>query len=126
MKSRRRLSRRWFPKSLTGSFRVGILSLGLMALAISTLRAGPSAGEDYKVLAAKIDQLLARGWSAAGVERAAEASAAEFLRRVYLDIAGRVPEVSEPRAFFADTSPGQREPGVERLLGGAGCGTHLH
>lgn len=39
-----------------------------------------------------------------------------YLRRVTIDIAGRVPTVAEVQAFLADPSPTKRETAVERLL----------
>ena len=41
---------------------------------------------------------------------------AEYLRRVYLDVAGRLPSAEEARAFLADTGDGKRERLVETLL----------
>src|SRR5947209_6882320 len=74
------------------------------------------AGRDVAELAKKIDQLLARGWADAGIQPAALADDAEFLRRVYLDVAGRVPSVSEAQAFLKDTRPDRRARLVDQLL----------
>ena len=41
---------------------------------------------------------------------------AEFMRRLYLDLAGTIPPVSEVRAFLADTSPDKRRKLIDRLL----------
>ncbi len=71
---------------------------------------------DAQALAARIDQLLEARWAAAGVRPAAPASDAEFLRRVWLDLAGTVPPVSEVRAFLDDRSPDKRQRLVQRLL----------
>jgi hypothetical protein len=43
---------------------------------------------------------------------------AEFLRRVYLDVAGRIPRVAEVHEFLADNSPDKRLRVVEQLLEG--------
>jgi hypothetical protein len=67
-------------------------------------------------LAKHIDAVLAKGWVTAGIEPAPRAGDAEFLRRVYLDLAGRIPSVSEARAFLSDTRPDRRERLVEQLL----------
>lgn len=40
----------------------------------------------------------------------------EFLRRVTLDLTGRIPSASEARAFLADSSPGKRAARIDRLL----------
>jgi hypothetical protein len=72
---------------------------------------------DHK-LAERIDARIRAGWKAAGVRPAAPADDAEFLRRVYLDIAGKIPPVSEARRFLDDRSPDKRERLIERLLDG--------
>jgi hypothetical protein len=66
----------------------------------------------------RIDQLVAAG---SGGEMAGPATDAEFLRRVYLDVAGRIPSAQETRAFLADsdTEKGDSEKRaklIDRLL----------
>lgn len=70
---------------------------------------------DHLALAALIDQRLADKWGKE-VQPAPTASDAEFLRRVYLDLIGRIPRVAEVRAFLSDPSPRKRELVVEDLL----------
>jgi len=41
---------------------------------------------------------------------------ATFLRRIYLDIAGRIPTIEEAEAFHADEYPNKREKLIEQLL----------
>ena len=76
-------------------------------------------------LTAKIDHHLANGWRAAKVQPAAPASDAEFLRRVYLDLAGRVPSVAEARRFLADRRPDRRTRLIDELLDGPRYGMHF-
>ncbi len=65
----------------------------------------------------EIDRLiLAR---AGGQKPGALTDDAEFLRRVTLDLAGRIPTREETRAFLQDTSPSKRAGLVDRLLNGA-------
>lgn len=66
--------------------------------------------------AALVDQIFARTWAAAGVQPAEPASDVEFVRRLYLDLAGRIPSVSEVRAFHADAAESRRKNLVEHLL----------
>src|SRR5207248_1889 len=49
---------------------------------------------------------------------------AEFMRRIYLDLAGRIPSVAEAREFLADRSPEKRRQLIERLLNGPDYVTH--
>ncbi|MBA3976171.1 MAG: hypothetical protein C0504_18345 [Candidatus Solibacter sp.] len=51
-----------------------------------------------------------------GVASAALASDETFLRRVMLDLTGRIPTVKEIREFAADTSAGKRSGLIDRLL----------
>src|SRR5436190_16874272 len=44
------------------------------------------------------------------------ASDEEFLRRIYLDLTGRIPDPGEIRAFLADTSATRRDTVIDRLL----------
>ena len=52
-------------------------------------------------------------------------SDAEFMRRVYLDLTGRIPSVSEVQEFLEDQSPDRREKLVDRLLAHRDHATHL-
>jgi hypothetical protein len=85
----------------------------------------PPPGADVSALAALVDRRLAAGWAEAGVAPAAPAGDAEFLRRVSLDIAGRIPAVAEARAFLDDPASGKRQALVERLLAGPGYVNHF-
>lgn len=51
-----------------------------------------------------------------GVPPSARTDDATFLRRVTLDIAGRLPTASESRAFLDDTNPGKRDTLIDSLL----------
>ena len=77
------------------------------------------------VLARKVDAKLSATWERAHIRPAASADDAEFLRRVTLDLTGRIPTVSEVRAFLADASADKRPKLVERLLARPGYGLQL-
>ena len=51
-----------------------------------------------------------------GVPHARPASDIEFLRRVTLDLTGRIPVRTEVRAFLADDDPNKRDKLIDRLL----------
>jgi len=65
---------------------------------------------------AVIDQHLRQAWKAAGIMPAAECDDATFARRVYLDLAGRIPSVAEQRAFEADERADKHERLIDLLL----------
>lgn len=67
-------------------------------------------------VAARIDALISQRWETDKIVPAATSDDAEFCRRVYLDICGRIPPASEVRDFLADQSPDKRSRLVERLL----------
>ena len=60
--------------------------------------------------------MLAARWAEAKVRPAAVADDGEFLRRVSLDLIGKIPTAAEARDFLDDPSPGKRLALVERLL----------
>ena len=75
---------------------------------------------DSAVAAREIDAILARHWRAKGIAANPPASDEVFLRRVYLDLAGRIPTVREAEAFYAATDPAKRDRLIDALLGGEG------
>jgi Protein of unknown function (DUF1549)/Protein of unknown function (DUF1553) len=74
------------------------------------------ATRDARALALKIDGMLASKWVEAKVEPVGPADDAEYLRRVCLDLVGKIPTASEARDFLDDKSPDKRVQLVERLL----------
>ena len=75
--------------------------------------------------AAQIDELFRKHWEAVEVQPAEVAGDEEFVRRVYLDLAGRIPSVSEVRQFLGDESPDRRERLVQSLLDGPAFVRHF-
>ena len=72
--------------------------------------------KDARALTARVDAVLAAHWAKAKVRPAALADDGEFLRRVSLDLIGKIPTAAEARDFLDDPSPDQRRALVERLL----------
>ncbi len=71
-----------------------------------------TAAELAALIDAHIDQALGRN----GVVPAAPADDAEFLRRLTLDLNGRIPAVADVRGFLADDDPRKRRRAIERCL----------
>jgi hypothetical protein len=80
----------------------------------------PRAGDEARALAAVIDRILAARWAEAKVNPAPQADDAEFLRRVALDLTGRIPTTAEARDFLDDPRPDKRAILVDRLLDSPG------
>lgn len=74
---------------------------------------------------ARINATLEAVWKEHNVTPAESASDAELLRRVYLDLVGRTPGVSEVRAYLTDRSPDRYAKLVDRLLASRDHVTHL-
>lgn len=74
---------------------------------------------------ATINHFITSHWNEAGVTPAAPADDATFVRRVYLDLAGRIPTVQERDRFLASTESGKRPQLVDQLLASEDYAVHL-
>jgi hypothetical protein len=63
-----------------------------------------------------IDELTLAKWKKLGLRPSPLADDATFLRRLTLDLCGRLPTTAETRAFLADTSADKRAKLIDRLL----------
>ncbi|MCG6154344.1 DUF1549 domain-containing protein [Rubinisphaera margarita] len=63
-----------------------------------------------------INTQVASGWEDWGFSPAPSADDFEWVRRVYLDLAGRIPTEAELQSFLADQSPDRDQQLVDRLL----------
>lgn len=72
-----------------------------------------------------IDEHLLVRWQQASVEPPIACDDATFIRRVSLDLIGRIPRVSEVRTFLDDPSPYKRQTLVKRLLQSAAHADHM-
>ena len=78
---------------------------------------GPSLKElpEFEPLT-EIDRLAAKRWMQLGLRPSAPADDATILRRLTIDLCGRLPTVEETNEFLADTSPAKRVKLIDRLL----------
>jgi hypothetical protein len=90
--------------------------LALAAVLLLPLALGANPPDPVAQLAARIDALIDARLQAVGIKPAPLAADAEFLRRVYLDLAGRIPSADEARAFLDDKAPDKRRKLVDALL----------
>ena len=83
---------------------------------------------DPAAAAAELDRLVNAAYANAGVAPPPALSDELFLRRIYLDLAGRVPAVAEARAFYdsdADDPAAKRAALVDRLLNSEAYVSHF-
>ena len=98
----------------------------LVTLALTSVsRADDANAERRAEFIQRIDALLAERWQEAGIESAQPSSDSEFVRRVYLDLTGVIPRVSEVREFLDNKRPDKREQLIERLLASPRYPTHM-
>lgn len=99
---------------------------GLLAVLTATACYAQTAREQRRAeMAARIDELIAERWRELGITPAEQSTDAEFMRRVYLDLTGVIPRVSEARAFLNDPSEEKRAKLVDELLSSPAHATHL-
>ncbi len=63
-----------------------------------------------------IDQQIRQGWTDNEIEASPQAPDEEWVRRVYLDLVGRIPTLAEVRSFLDDKNPRKRSLLVDSLL----------
>jgi len=93
------------------------LAIGVLAALVGSAGFAQDTATEAKLSgSALIDKWIKAKWEDAKLKPAARASDAEFMRRVYLDIAGQIPSLEEAEKFLADKSPRKREALVESLV----------
>lgn len=75
-------------------------------------------GDAVGELSSLIDQQIQARWTTENIIPAELADDAEYLRRVYLDVSGKIPHASTVRDFLASDHPDKRRLVVEELLAG--------
>ncbi len=71
--------------------------------------------EDQRVIA-YINQYIRQGWQDAELSPSPEATDGEWVRRVFLDVLGRIPTAEETLAFVNDRSPDKKARLINKLL----------
>lgn len=80
--------------------------------------------EEFDPVAA-INVAIAAGWEKDGVQPAPSADDAEWVRRVYLDLAGRIPSAAEAERFLTDSGADKHSHVIDALLAGPESARHL-
>lgn len=102
----------------TAVFLLGVATVFPMPAADDPAAPAMKPGDEARLdtMARRIDALLEEAWADRGIEPAAPATDERFLRRVSLDLIGRIPRVSEIREFLDAAAADRRRQVVERLL----------
>ncbi len=74
---------------------------------------------------AYVNERLTQSWKDNEIKPSPVASDAEWVRRVYLDIAGRIPTAEEAREFIADSDTAKRAKLIDKLLDSPDYVQHL-
>ncbi len=96
----------------------------LCVVLLASVAAGSPAADPAE-LAAAVDARIEAGWKKANAKPAGNADDPMFLRRVSLDLLGRIPTVAETRAFSADKSPDRRAKLIDRLVASGPHARHM-
>ena len=75
--------------------------------------------------AKKVDAFVAKNYAKHKVEPMPPATDEQFVRRIYLDIAGRIPTYKETTAFLASKDADKRTKLIDELLGGDDYASHF-
>src|SRR4051812_45952262 len=103
-------------------FWIGATSLVFLAVSGPAGAADGEASEpggavlEARALAREIDRVVAAKWAEAGAEPATPADDAEYLRRVSIDLIGKIPTAAEAEEFLDDPARDKRAQLVDRLL----------
>lgn len=73
----------------------------------------------------QIDTLLAQDWQQHKLAPNPPASDATFVRRIYLDVIGRIPTLQEAQDFLASSAPDKRATLIDKLLACEGHAQHM-
>ena len=97
--------------------------IGIIFCSQTMILASESA--DPVKVAILIDKRISSGWERAGIHPAKGIDDETFLRRVYLDLVGRIPTVSEARYFLSQKSSNKRGELVNQLMVTGSHNRHL-
>ena len=100
--------------------RLTVLTAGIALVIAPQARA-----EEKPALSRQIDQLIQKSLDEAKVPASPLADDAEFLRRVYLDITGRISTYEQTTTFLASKDPARRAKLIDELLARPEYGLHF-
>jgi hypothetical protein len=103
----------------------GLLLLAVCHFSLNAFCLGAEASVPASEISRQVDERFEHIWAVNTVKPAGLSDDATFLRRVSLDLTGRIPNVRETRAFLADRRPDKRRRLIQQLLGTPEQSAHL-
>jgi hypothetical protein len=97
-----------------------------LAAALGSSLAAQAEAMKPSAAAAEIDSVLAQDWQANKLKGNPAVDDNTFVRRLYLDIIGRIPTTREADAFLADSSADKRAKLIDKLLNSEGYVQHYY
>lgn len=85
-----------------------------------------STRSEVKKAAAQIDAILQDYWKENDAKLGEKANDHEFVRRAYLELAGRIPTIDESKAFLGSTASDKRADLIDDLLESPGYVSHFY
>jgi len=114
-----------FKNPILRTVRTGLILAGIGMLGLSwasavqadeaTKAETKEAGQELP-LAEYIDQQIRQGWTDNEITPSPVATEEEWIRRVYLDLCGRIPTLTEVKSFLEDKNPRKKAMLIESLL----------
>ncbi|MEZ5432288.1 MAG: DUF1549 domain-containing protein [Verrucomicrobiales bacterium] len=103
-----------------------LLGAAVLALPFVSTAGSVPAKPDPSEISATIDHLIAASWKAKGLKGNPPVSDEVYVRRLYLDVIGRIPTIEETKTFLADPAKEKRSRLVDRLLASEGYVHHFY
>src|SRR5262245_14756506 len=132
--------RSWIKREYGGLAVLALLAVGWSATPQVARAAGPAAPRDSRaapikasewqnastrpIEAGEIDRLIAKELQASGIRPAPRTTDEQFVRRIYLDLTGRLPPPVDISAFVASKDPAKRAKLIDKLLDSDDYATH--
>ncbi len=82
----------------------------------SAVLAAPTSAPEVSAASSKLDEVLADGWKQRALQPAVLCDDATFLRRIWLDLAGRIPPAAKTKQFLEEKGTAKRQEALETLL----------
>lgn len=92
------------------------LSIAILLCALATCGVARAASPKLAPQVAEINAMIEQQWRDYEIKPAPDVSDAQWCRRVFLDVIGRIPSVAELKEFTEDSSSDRRQRLLERLL----------